>query len=182
MTGSGKGPGRPDMSTSRLLRGAVAGVALLLVFAMSAVLLTLTTAAASGAPFAVAPSVIGGGMPGAGSPASSPVRAVAASAVDRAVLIRAFLSARRLPAGTVGGIRPGSLHLASLPTIGIEWAMASFTPSPPLAKGPGGIAGRREHRRVYPCRWTGLAPAGDRRLRRGAAQRRRCCLGLCRCP
>jgi len=128
VTGSGKSPGRPDVPTPRLLRGAVVGVALLLVFATSAVLLTLATAGASGAPFAVAPSVVGG-MPDASSPANSPLRAVAASAVDRAALRRAFLSARRLPAQAVEGIRPGTLHVASLPASGADWAIASFTPS-----------------------------------------------------
>ena len=109
------------MPKPRLFRSAVGGVALLLV---SVVLLTLTAAAAAAAAFAVAPGVVGS-TPDAGSP----VRAVGATAVDRAALTRVFLSARRLPAQAVEGIRPGTLHLASLPASGADWAIVSFTPS-----------------------------------------------------
>jgi len=65
----------------------------------------------------------------AGSPAFSPVRAVAPTGADRAALIQAYVFARGLPARTVVGIRPGSLHLGSLHVSGTDWAIATFTPS-----------------------------------------------------
>jgi PKD repeat protein len=109
------------MPTLRLLRSAVGGLALLLA---SVGLLTFGAAPVAAAVFAVPPGVVGS-TPVAGSP----VRAVAATAVDRAALTRAFLSARRLPSRAVAGIRPGTLHLASLPSSDTVWAIASFTPS-----------------------------------------------------
>ncbi|MDQ2811456.1 MAG: hypothetical protein M3Z75_06125, partial [Actinomycetota bacterium] len=48
-------------------------------------------------------------------------------------LVRAYLSARHLPAGAVAGIRAGSLHQASV--AGATWAIADFTPSASAAPG-----------------------------------------------
>jgi hypothetical protein len=65
--------------------------------------------------------------------ASGPVKASAAVGVDTRLpvdtgaLVQAYLSARQLPAGSVAGIRPGSLHAASVS--GVNWAIAEFTPS-----------------------------------------------------
>ena len=53
--------------------------------------------------------------------------------------MQAYASARHLPPGAVAGLRPGSLHLASVPATGVSWAIAGFTPSP--AAGPRALAG-----------------------------------------
>jgi hypothetical protein len=53
-----------------------------------------------------------------------------AATADRAALEQAYASARHLPKSAIGGIRPGSVHLATVPATGAKWAVASFTPAP----------------------------------------------------
>jgi hypothetical protein len=62
---------------------------------------------------------------------SCPV-AAAATGVGAGTLIQAYVSGRHLPAGSVAGIRAGSLQTASVS--GVNWATADFTPS---ASAPG---------------------------------------------
>jgi hypothetical protein len=109
--GSRMVPARPDMSTPRLVRSAVLGLALLLV---SVVLVTCTAPAAAAAVTGVARGGVGS-TPDAGSP----VRAVAATAVDRAALTQAYLSARGLPARAVGGCGRG-LPIAVRAALGVS--------------------------------------------------------------
>jgi hypothetical protein len=73
----------------------------------------------------------------AGPAAAAPRPAVPGPAAT--ALVRAYASARHLPPGAVAGLRPGSLHLASVPATGISWARAGFTPS--LAASPATRAG-----------------------------------------
>jgi PKD domain/CHAP domain len=68
------------------------------------------------------------------APATAPSSAAAASwatgstlAVSSAALVRAYVSARHLPAGAVAGIRAGSLHSTTI--AGVTWAIADFTPA-----------------------------------------------------
>lgn len=135
MTRSGIGRVQPRILAQRpsglgLVRLAPGGLGVLFVFAAYAVLpVLMPAAAATAAPVAVARTVAGSARY-AGPSATLPVRRVVATAGDGADLIQAYLSARQLPAGTVAGIRPGSLHLASLPATGTDWAMVSFAPSP----------------------------------------------------
>jgi hypothetical protein len=73
---------------------------------------------------------------------AGPAAAAAAPAVPRpvaAALMQAYASGRHLPPGAVADLRPGSLHLASVPATGISWAIAGFTPS--LAASPAARAG-----------------------------------------
>jgi len=69
----------------------------------------------------VAGTLLGGSLLAAPAAASTP------SAASTPVLVQAYLSARRLPAGAVAGIRAGSLRTASV--AGTQWAIADFTPS-----------------------------------------------------
>src|ERR1022692_4130865 len=76
-----------------------------------------------------------GGFLAAASPASArPSPAVSSPpAVGSGALVRAYVSARRLPAGAVAGIRVGSLRTASV--AGATWAIADFTPAASAAPG-----------------------------------------------
>jgi len=72
--------------------------------------------------------------PAAASLASRPastaaVRELRAAAPDAAALTEAFAAGRHLPAGAVGGIRQGSLHVAAVRSTGVRWAIADFTPA-----------------------------------------------------
>jgi len=59
--------------------------------------------------------------------------AAAATGGGPETLIQAYVSARHLPAGSVAGIRAGSLQTASVS--GANWAIADFTPSASAAPG-----------------------------------------------
>jgi hypothetical protein len=76
-----------------------------------------------------------GGFLAAASPASArPSPAVSSPpAVGSGALVQAYVSARRLPAGAVAGIRVGSLRTASV--AGATWAIADFTPAASAAPG-----------------------------------------------
>jgi len=65
-----------------------------------------------------------------GAPAAT---ALPASSADAASLLQAYLKARGLPAGSVTGIRPGSLHVAEIAGSEVRWATASFLPAEGLA-------------------------------------------------
>jgi hypothetical protein len=70
--------------------------------------------------------------PSAASAASAPapgVRVVAATSANTTGLEQAYAAGRHLPASAVAGIRPGSLHLASIPSTGVTWAIAGFEPA-----------------------------------------------------
>ena len=63
--------------------------------------------------------------------AASP--AVSAPIAVSSALVQAYVAGRHLPAGSVAGIRAGSLHTASVS--GMNWAIAEFTPSASAAPG-----------------------------------------------
>ena len=65
--------------------------------------------------------------------AAPAVSAATSPAVSTVTLIQAYVSGRHLPAGSVAGIRAGSLHTASVS--GVNWAIADFTPSASAALG-----------------------------------------------
>jgi hypothetical protein len=72
----------------------------------------------------------------AGSLALGMAPAAAASTpptVSAGTLVRAYVSGRHLPAGSVAGIRAGSLHTTSAARV--NWAIADFTPSASAAAG-----------------------------------------------
>ena len=83
---------------------------------------TLPWGAAFGLGLAAAP-----GAMAAASPAVSAPIAVSSA------LVQAYVAGRHLPAGSVAGIRAGSLHTASVS--GMNWAIAEFTPSASAAPG-----------------------------------------------
>ena len=68
--------------------------------------------------------------PGA-TAAASP--AVSAPIAVSSALVQAYAAGRHLPAGSVAGIRAGSLHAASVS--GVNWAIADFMPSAAAAAG-----------------------------------------------
>lgn len=68
--------------------------------------------------------------PGAMAAASPTVSAPIAVS---SALVQAYVAGRHLPAGSVAGIRAGSLHTASVS--GVNWAIADFTPSASAAPG-----------------------------------------------
>jgi PKD domain/CHAP domain len=110
---------------------------------MSAIPVTLIPAAlipAALIPAALVPAAVCAALavsfvagPAAAAPGPAASRPVAAA------LAQAYASARHLPPGAVAGLRPGSLHLASVPATGVSWAIAGFMPSP--AAGPRALAG-----------------------------------------
>src|ERR1017187_1452783 len=94
---------------------------------------------AGGSPPAVGPGGPGAGFRGGFLPAASPASARPSPAVSSppavgsGALVQAYVSARRLPAGAVAGIRVGSLRTASV--AGATWAIADFTPAASAAPG-----------------------------------------------
>ena len=83
---------------------------------------TLPWAAAFGLGLAAAPGAMAAAAP-----------AVSAPIAVSSALVQAYVAGRHLPAGSVAGIRAGSLHTASVS--GMNWAIAEFTPSASAAPG-----------------------------------------------
>jgi hypothetical protein len=118
--------GRPSATRKRYGRGLIAsavalGSALAVVFSQQAF------AASPPSVKAAAHRVKHVRSPQAGA------RALAATGravtTDQAALEQAYASARHLPKNAIGGLRAGSLHLATVPATGAKWAVAGFTPS-----------------------------------------------------
>jgi len=71
-------------------------------------------------------------------PVAGPVRNLVADTTVRQQLMAAFIAARSqptdtwaaIPAAAIGGIEPGSLYYAYVPSTNTFWAMASFYPTP----------------------------------------------------
>jgi PKD repeat protein len=61
--------------------------------------------------------------------APAAARPARATAPDAGALIQAYAAGRHLPAGSVAGIRPGSLHSATAAGSGVSWAIADFRPA-----------------------------------------------------
>jgi hypothetical protein len=83
----------------------------------------------------LAAGFLGGFLAAAPAAAASPSPAAASPspAAASGALVQAYLSARHLPAGSVAGIRAGSLRTASV--AGATWAIADFTPAASAAPG-----------------------------------------------
>jgi hypothetical protein len=54
---------------------------------------------------------------------------VVATAADKAALTTAFAAYKQVPASEIAGTAPGSVYLATVPSTGTNWALASFLPS-----------------------------------------------------
>ena len=52
-----------------------------------------------------------------------------ATAADKAALAAAFVAYDQIPAGDITGTQSGSVYLATVPSTGTTWALASFEPS-----------------------------------------------------
>jgi PKD repeat protein len=89
---------------------------------------SIAARAAVGAP-ATAPDLGGSLAANPGAPAAE----LPASSVDTASLLQAYLKARGLPAGSVTGVRPGSVHVAQVAGSSERWATATFRSAPGLA-------------------------------------------------
>ena len=61
--------------------------------------------------------------------ADAGVRSVPVTATGTAALEQAYAAGRHLPLSAVGGVRAGSVRIASVPATGADWAVAAFTPS-----------------------------------------------------
>jgi hypothetical protein len=84
--------------------------------------LGMAPGAAASAPHGVAPGTAASALPAVSAPPAS-----APPTVSAGTLVRAYVSGRHLPAGSVAGIRAGSLRTTS--AAGVNWAIADFTPS-----------------------------------------------------
>jgi hypothetical protein len=61
--------------------------------------------------------------------AATGIQALSPGATDATSLEQAYAAGRHIPLSAVGGVRPGSTHLAEDTTTGTEWAVAGFVPS-----------------------------------------------------
>jgi hypothetical protein len=81
-----------------------------------------------------APASAGAGTgTGTGATAAPRAAVLPASSADAASLLHAYLKGRGLPAGSVTGIRPGSVHVAEIAGSAERWATASFLQARALA-------------------------------------------------
>lgn len=60
-------------------------------------------------------------------------RALASTTIDARSLAVAFAKARGLAAGSIGGVRPGSVRVAAVVSTGVDWAVASYSPTAGVA-------------------------------------------------